>query len=172
MADYEPPSQRNVPGFWDDAEAPRSELIEGFLDQIDEERSEWQLLLDTGKSILEGKKEETKVPGLVTARLKSRKSLRDKLYLNLPEIKYATARNILDDRLDFAGLRIALYFPDDQVEMLNMIDDIYTMVEKISFEDGKTQKAVSKPGETALTQNDLDKKYVNNYVRRFGGYTC
>lgn len=75
---------------------------------------------------------------IVTHRAKRPDRLAEKLEQRNPEKRYKTVQEIVDDIIDLAGVRIALYFPGDQDDVDAVIRKTFTLVrEPKTFPDGR-----------------------------------
>lgn len=80
---------------------------------------------------------EISVQAIVSGRVKSEKSLKTKLYKRNAEKRYdSTQEAIMRDRLDFVGLRISLYFPDEHNKVTQMIKDSFQDIKIREFSRG------------------------------------
>ena len=73
----------------------------------------------------------------VTGRVKSKDSLMKKLYCWHSTSNFSNRQAILNNRLDFVGLRISLYFPDEKAKVIEMIEETFRDVIEAIFKDGK-----------------------------------
>lgn len=87
---------------------------------------------------------------ITTSRIKDIYRLRDKLNLRNEEKAYKSVADIKDDLADLIGLRVALYFPNDQKKVETIINRLFT-VEKIK-------------------QFPEEQRINGDYTRRFSGY--
>lgn len=93
--------------------------------------------------------ERNGIRAIVTYRAKRPDRLRLKLEKRMIEKKYKSIKDIYGDIIDFAGIRIALYFPGDRDEISKLIESNFKInkVKKFPLEDIK-----------------------NTYPKRFSGY--
>jgi ppGpp synthetase/RelA/SpoT-type nucleotidyltranferase len=80
---------------------------------------------------------------IVTYRAKSPDRLNEKLHRREQEEakSYATTQDILEDIIDFSGVRIALYFPGDQQEIDKVIKHLFRALRPPkTFPDGRRKK--------------------------------
>lgn len=83
------------------------------------------------------------IRGIVTHRAKRPDRLREKLYqrekrrTDKGDPPFASAADIREDVVDFAGVRIALYFPDDRTRIDTLIEKEFAIHEKRAFPTGE-----------------------------------
>jgi len=72
---------------------------------------------------------------IATSRSKRRDRLREKLYQRHEEKpeRYQTKQEIIDDIIDLAGVRIALYFPADRKRATELLQDAFDVSDERSF---------------------------------------
>lgn len=140
---------------------------------------------------------ENEIPSLVTGRVKEADKVERKLRKQHPFWKYSTETQILNNLVDFVGLRVSSYFPDDQKRILKLIEEKFVCIASVHFSDDnelyETSKSVpddagkhivayinhryeDASAEFSRSRGDTDKSYprkpLKNYQRRFGGYTA
>lgn len=89
------------------------------------------------------------IRALITYRAKHPTQLQEKLHKRHAKTPYASADDIDRDIVDFAGVRVALYFPGDQEKVCNLINTNFE-VEKV--------------------KDDFKPQPVPIYEKRFSGY--
>jgi ppGpp synthetase/RelA/SpoT-type nucleotidyltranferase len=65
------------------------------------------------------------IRAMVTSRAKAPKRLRKKLYRRYPEKQYKTFRDIYNDIVDLAGVRVSLYLPADRDVVGQIIEQLF-----------------------------------------------
>jgi ppGpp synthetase/RelA/SpoT-type nucleotidyltranferase len=95
--------------------------------------------------------------GNVTGRVKKADSLKRKLESRKPFKEYRDQNSIMNDQLDFVGLRIALYFPQQKQDVIQMLKD------KFHYESMRPFDRNWKPDEPGIYQN-LFGQYVADHV--------
>lgn len=79
--------------------------------------------------------EQNGIRQLVTFRSKRPERLREKLYQRRERgLAYLTEDDILDDIVDLAGVRVALYFPGDLADAVKLLEDQFDVRQKKVFE--------------------------------------
>lgn len=97
------------------------------------------------------------IRAIVTYRAKRADRLRRKVERRENEKKYKNVRQISRDIVDLAGVRIALYFPEDSEEVSRLIEDQFTQVRPMrQFPQHGAQNPASSPAR----------------LKRFAGYSA
>jgi ppGpp synthetase/RelA/SpoT-type nucleotidyltranferase len=96
------------------------DLIDDFMGLYEEEGDQWTKLKDCAMRICKKGLQEIGVMGNVTARVKAVESLKKPNDRNIFK-EYRDQASIIDDGLDFVGLRIALYFPQEKQDVIQML---------------------------------------------------
>lgn len=133
------------------------EVINQFIATYQQERSQWEHLKDRAVEICNKVLEETAVMGNVTGRVKAEDSLKKKLENRMPDKKYRDQNSIMNDQLDFVGLRIALYFPQQKQDVIRMLK------ERFHYESTRPFDRNWQPDEPGIYQN-LFGQYVADHV--------
>lgn len=81
--------------------------------------------------------EQSGIRAIVTHRTKRPDRLRTKLQNRKKKTKYKIFDDIYDDLVDLAGVRIALYFPDDKSEVDKIINANFVVRESKKFPEKK-----------------------------------
>jgi hypothetical protein len=101
----------------------------------------------------------------ITGRVKSAVSLKRKLnwrHRHRKEGLYQDEAAILNDRVDFIGLRIALYFPGDGPKVLDMIQETFWATLIVKFIDGMPWMPLGQPSTNEMettTMKFIDGKF-------------
>lgn len=126
--------------------AALDKVIEDFVEHYKNELFETyqQVAEDVRRKIAQALK-EMKVPALVTARAKEEDSLRDKLRQRSvppeePKASYVDAEDIKADIVDLAGVRVALYFPDDRKAVAQVLGAMFTEKGRKEFPEKPKKK--------------------------------
>jgi ppGpp synthetase/RelA/SpoT-type nucleotidyltranferase len=131
------------------------ELIEAFISRYEREFDFYDKVCRKTERLLDELLREAGIRAIVTSRAKSPSRLRDKLLQRQAEKNYDSVESIYNDIADLAGVRVALYFPDTNLEVDRIIKDSFVLVrEEIKF---PKKDAVRKTG---------------NRVNRFPGYVA
>ena len=89
--------------------------IEDALYDFEWSRKAWEHLKDYALIIINDGLKNLNIMAFVSGRVKSYESLEKKLRKRNLQKPYQNYEDIMDDQLDFIGLRICLYFPDTDV---------------------------------------------------------
>ncbi|MDF7662414.1 RelA/SpoT domain-containing protein [Erwiniaceae bacterium L1_54_6] len=95
------------------------------------------------------------IRAIVTSRAKSPVRLREKLIQRNEEKEYKDEAEVYSDIVDLAGVRVALYFPDANLEVDKIIKDAFELI--------SDERKFPKPGAIRKT---------GNRVNRFPGYVA
>jgi ppGpp synthetase/RelA/SpoT-type nucleotidyltranferase len=133
------------------------DVIDKFIVTYQQERSQWERLKDCAIEICNDGLEGIGVMGNVTGRVKSEDSLKKKLESRKLFKEYRDQNSIMNDQLDFVGLRIALYFPHQKQDVIQMLKD------KFHYEFMRPFDRNWKPFEPGIYQN-LFGQYVADHV--------
>ncbi|KAI0440245.1 hypothetical protein F4803DRAFT_527997 [Xylaria telfairii] len=123
------------------------DIIDNFITIYHRERDEWGQLKDTAINICIAGLRDIGVAGNVTGRVKTGDSLVKKLRKRGSIKAYRDHKAIMDDQLDFVGLRIALYFPDQKEYVIRMLKD------KFLYQSMRPFERDWKPHEPGIYQN-------------------
>lgn len=124
--------------------------IDSFIDQYQKEKEKYERIRDNATAQLKSALHDAGIMEITTSRIKDIYRLRDKLNLRNEEKAYKSVADIKDDLADLIGLRVALYFPNDQKKVETIINRLFT-VEKIK-------------------QFPEEQRINGDYTRRFSGY--
>ncbi|KAI1271646.1 hypothetical protein F5Y07DRAFT_382258 [Xylaria sp. FL0933] len=133
------------------------DIIDNFMTIYRREHDEWSRLKDTAIEICIAGLEETGVAGNVTGRVKTNESLMKKLRKRSLVKAYLNHETIMSDQLDFVGLRIALYFPDQRECVIKMLKD------KFVYQSTRPFERDWKPHEPGIYQNMFG-QYAANHI--------
>lgn len=141
--------------LWDIPTPPESKTLEDFLTEYEKRKEDWQKLMRRAIRILKRNLRDRKLLANITGRVKRSKSLRERLYKYKaqPMRNYTKTETILGDQWDFVGLRVAIYFPNEQKEVVKMIRDAFQDLPDLR-RDGSTKTSTQ----------------TQPYHQRFGGY--
>ncbi|CAH0050558.1 unnamed protein product [Clonostachys solani] len=128
--------------------------VEKFLQKYERLQAHWQVLKDCAIEIIKAKMKEKDIRGQVTGRVKDIKSLKAKLEQRNSRAPYKDDEAILNDGLDFVGLRIALYLPDDQPKVELLLKEAFVYESTTTFD------------------RDWDYGRPQAYRKRFGEYAA
>ena len=133
------------------------DLIDDFINQYIKEYDYYDNTCRIASQQISQRLQRSGIRAIVTHRAKSPERLRNKLTQRMKEKKYKCEQDIYDDIVDFAGVRIALYFPSEITEVEKIIYNQFILLEKpIIFPGKKTSKK---------------KRHIDSvYKKRFAGY--
>lgn len=123
-------------------------VVDKFLNRYSREYDYYSKLALLCAQKCESLLEENGVRAIVTSRAKRPDRLREKLEKRDQERSYTRVEAVYDDIVDLAGVRIAIYFPNDREEIDKLINNSFYVHKKKVF-----------PGNT-----------VSTYEKRFSGY--
>ncbi|KAH7076600.1 hypothetical protein BKA63DRAFT_564984 [Paraphoma chrysanthemicola] len=111
--------------------------ISDFISKYKRETRRWQDYLNYTMSFLETAVKEEAIPSMVAGRVKKPEKVEGKLRKKHSFYRYACEKHILNNLVDFVGLRISAYFPDDQKNILRLINKKFVIIASVSFTDDR-----------------------------------
>lgn len=132
-------------------------LIEEFMERYAREYDYYCQVAKKAEELCQSWLEKNAIRGIVTSRGKNPRSLREKLYSRASRRQYEHLDDIYRDIVDLAGVRIALYFPNNLLD----IDAIF-----------KRHLHVSRIVEFPRKDNDKVKRIAPEFVRKNKGYVA
>jgi ppGpp synthetase/RelA/SpoT-type nucleotidyltranferase len=103
-------------------------LIEDFIGRY---RKEYDFYDQAGRlvaQILDANLQASGIRSMVTYRAKSVARLEEKVRQRYPSKHYMLVKDIYDDIVDLAGVRVALYFPAERVRVDSIIRSLFAVV--------------------------------------------
>ena len=125
-------------------------IIEDFIDQYQNKISYYEKERAYAENLVGNTLRDSGIMAITSSRVKDATGLKEKLLLRQKDTNYASFSDIENDIVDFIGVRIALYFPNDQKKVESIIHQLFE-VEK-----------------TKIFPNEQRKSDI--YTRRFSGY--
>lgn len=125
-----------------------SEFVKEFHSEVDT----YEKIKRDIHKLLETKLNDSGIMALVTSRVKDAGRLKEKLIGRNIKKKYQSKEDIYSDVVDLIGLRVALYFPNDNVRVESLIKSEFSVIKIKSFPE--------------------DRKSNNVYNNRFEGYSA
>lgn len=125
-------------------------IIDDFVKCYKSQYSEYDMIRKRVESVIEKNLRDSGIMAITSSRVKDAGRLREKLLLRQKDTPYNTFEDIENDIVDFVGVRIALYFPNDQKKVDSLIHYLFDVEKTKCF-----------PNEQR--SNDI-------YSRRFSGY--
>ena len=130
-------------------------LIDSFITRYEREYDFYDKVCRKVETQLDELLSDAGIRAIVTSRAKSPNRLRNKLMQRNIEKKYKDEGSIYNDIADLAGVRIALYFPDSNLEVDRIIKESFTLTEE----------------EKIFPKKDSVRK-TGNRISRFPGYVA
>lgn len=125
-------------------------IIDDFILHYKNRCSLYEQVRAYAENIVESNLLDSGIMAITSSRVKDANRLKEKLLLRQKDTDYTSFSDIENDTVDFIGVRIALYFPNDQKKVESIIYQLFE-VEKIKVFPNEQRK------------NDT-------YTRRFSGY--
>ncbi|MCL5961307.1 MAG: RelA/SpoT domain-containing protein, partial [Chloroflexi bacterium] len=129
--------------------------VEDFLSRYQREYDYYQEIARLCALQCETELERNGIRAIVTFRAKRPDRLREKVEKRNGQHSYENVDDIYQDIVDLAGVRVALYFPGDKVEVDRIIRSLFTIEKDKSFPRDSDSQVVS-----------------GTYAKRFVGYTA
>lgn len=152
------------------------EIVDSFVAYFATQYREYEAVRLSVRSTIEEALKDEGIMAIVSARVKDKDRLAEKLYNRDQKKHYQRFQDIYDDIPDLIGARIALYFPSDAQRIGKVLEKHFQVVKEKVFPEplvknsdcGKCEKCVNcqDPDFTA-NQRKVYKGYDN---RRFDGY--
>ena len=125
-------------------------IIDDFVKCYKNQYSEYDMIRKRVESVIEKNLRDSGIMAITSSRVKDAGRLREKLLLRQKDAEYNTFEDIENDIVDFVGVRIALYFPNDQKKVDSLIHYLFDVEKTKSFPN--------------------EQRSNNIYSRRFSGY--
>ncbi len=109
------------------------EIIDSFISRFSREFDYYQQLARMCQERCEITIEQSGVRAIVTSRAKQPGRLRAKLVKRNESKLYTSLEAVYHDIVDLAGVRIALYFPDDRHELDKLIKNLFNILQEKEF---------------------------------------
>lgn len=103
-------------------------VIDAFIKNYEHEVDFYQECAALAQDKLDQALQEAGIKAVVSARAKRPNRLQKKLVKRDPKKHYKTFRDIYDDIIDLAGVRVALYLPADQEDVGKIIEQVFQPV--------------------------------------------
>ncbi|CAI3942533.1 ppGpp synthetase catalytic domain (RelA/SpoT-type nucleotidyltranferase) (YjbM) (PDB:5F2V) [Commensalibacter communis] len=137
--------------------AQENMILETFLEHY---KREYNFYYDLAKLVsdqCEKMLQKRGIRAIVTFRAKKAKSLKEKIYQRHKTASYQSEKDIREDIVDLAGVRIALYFPKDRELVNKFLKDTFIIVEEKTFPNSEHENIKDK------TRNKFDGYHANHY---------
>lgn len=147
-------------------------IIEDFIDQYQNKISYYEKVRAYAENLVGNTLRDSGIMAITSSRVKDATRLKEKLLLRQKDTNYASFSDIENDIVDFIGVRIALYFPNDQKKVESIIHQLFE-VEKQKYFRMSNGKVIFTPdgflGIVRLIIEYLSKeiKARNFYNKRF-----
>ena len=116
------------------------ELIEKFIEEYQNEYDFYIKLAYISQDLTENALKKAGIKSIVSSRAKKTDSLREKIERRNVKKKYERIQQIKDDIYDLAGVRIALYFPNERDDVDRIIRENFNVVKCKSFPENRDKK--------------------------------
>lgn len=126
------------------------DIIDKFIQEFNDKRRVYESIETVAARTVESALRDSGIMAITTSRVKDPIRLKEKLLQRQQETVYNSFNDIEEDIVDFIGIRIALYFPNDQKKVDTIIRQLFE-IEKVKHFPNEQR------------QNDI-------YSRRFSGY--
>lgn len=103
-------------------------VIDAFVKNYEHELDYFTEVANLAQDKLDQALQDAGIKAVVSARAKRPNRLEKKLRKREPKKRYQTFRDIYDDIIDLAGVRVALYFPADRERVGEIIDGLFASV--------------------------------------------
>ena len=148
------------------------ELIEKFIKEYLDDYDFYIKLAYISQDITDEALKEAGIKSIISSRAKKADSLREKIIRRNIKKNYENTGQIRDDIYDLAGVRIALYFPNEREAVDRIIREKFNVVKCKSFpENSSTKKSRFNKAEywashyrVYLKENDFSEKFKNTLV--------
>lgn len=103
----------------------RSPDLKAFVEQFKKRQIHWEHLKNEALRICNEEMKMINVVSIVTGRVKAPESLSKKLQKRSAKGLYPNENALLDDQIDFVGLRIAYYFPEQKKQVVDSLKKVF-----------------------------------------------
>ncbi|KAL1615650.1 hypothetical protein SLS54_008917 [Diplodia seriata] len=149
-----------------------AQLIDRFLEKYEKKEQEYyEKLANHVSALCETFLHKAEIKANVTHRAKAMGRLKDKLQGRGKT--YESENQIRADIVDLSGVRIALFFPSEKVDVNRIIEDEFDIVEKVKHpkpDGGQAQTSKGKGPRKVSFRDGQDGETIVEYDRRFEGY--
>lgn len=125
-------------------------IIDGFVEQYVADHEKYDQVRVYAEKRLKAGLRDAGIMEITSSRVKDAERLREKLYSRIEEKGFSSYSDIIEEIVDFIGIRVALYFPNDQEKVESIIRQLF-----------KIEKIKKFPAE---------QRECKEYTRRFAGY--
>lgn len=108
--------------------ATSSAVIDDFIENYNAYKHMYKTCAEAAKRACESELERATLPAIVTYRAKDKSRLLAKLHQRNKTENYQNKADILKDIKDFAGVRIAVYFPNHKAEVGVLLGEIFEVL--------------------------------------------
>lgn len=119
-------------------------VIEEFIARYKKEVDFYDQAGRIAAQLLDSKLREQGIRAIVTSRANTLSSLDPKLKARIDKKGYKGIEDIYSDMADLAGVRIALYFPEEASQVQAMLPSLFSIVETREFPDKNAKPAYAK----------------------------
>lgn len=114
---------------------PHRDVISDFITKYKRDSQQWHAYMSHALSHLDTAVKEDGIASIVTGRVKKPAKVEEKLRKKQSFYEYGCEKHILNNMVDFIGLRVSAYFPNDQKKILGLIDRKFVTIARVYFED-------------------------------------
>ena len=147
-------------------------LIDDFVSEYERQFDFWEALARTARDLIENELANSGLRAIVTSRAKSVSGLRDKLHARNPNKRYTSIKMIEHDIVDFAGVRVALYFPGQTFEVERIIGQLFEVVETKPFPPPTPPNSPVNGHSSGGVGGKEDSSTQSQSKKRFSGYNA
>jgi ppGpp synthetase/RelA/SpoT-type nucleotidyltranferase len=105
-----------------------SQLINRFVEDYENNLAVHEQIASAAEQRCRDLLEGNHIPAVITSRAKCPTRLREKLEKRNPELHYRTEADIQSNIPDLSGVRIALYFPSQQKDVIQLLQQIFVPI--------------------------------------------
>ncbi|KGQ02609.1 hypothetical protein BBAD15_g12179 [Beauveria bassiana D1-5] len=139
-------------------------IVEDFMESYERQFDFWARLAHLAEKQCRRALNDNGIPAIISSRAKRPDRLRDKLLKRVEEKDYKDHKDILNDVVDLAGVRVALYFPSQESQVASLLRGLFVLKKLITIPPSTTGKndiqlALITSGHNAYT-----------YTNQFSGY--
>lgn len=132
-----------------------SQLIEEFVEEYENSITAYQRVASTIEQRCRELLEKNQIPAVITSRAKCPTRLREKLEKRNVDLQYHAKADIRSNIPDLSGVRIALYFPSQQKDVIQLLQQSFVPILVKVYDS--TQIAEQGPRDSPLeTMDDKD----------------
>lgn len=105
-----------------------SHLIDRFVGEYEKNTARYQRIASAAEQRCRSLLEANHIPAVISSRAKCPTRLREKLEKRNPELHYETEADIRSNIPDLSGVRIALYLPSQQEDVIQLLQQTFVPI--------------------------------------------